>query len=126
MLNFRTKLSSFAMLGTIAVLASFSGNPAFAGSKLCKVDHFHFGVGSVQANLVTAKRDAARAWESFTAAEYGRAWGRVSHSMDASMSCKGASGSGYSCVVKAKPCRDDRMAANEESLLEKMVGLYQR
>ncbi len=126
MMNFRTKLSSFAMLGTITIVASLSGNPAVAGTKLCKVDHYHSGVGSVQANIVTAKRDAVRAWENFTVAEYGRAWGRVSHSMDASMSCQGSGRSGYSCVVKAKPCKDGRMAANEESLLEKMVGLYQR
>ncbi len=127
MQNFKTKVTGFAMLGTIAVLVSLSSNPAMAGSKLCKIDHFHSGVGSVQADLLAAKRDAARAWENFTIAEYGRAWGKVSFSMEPSMRCTGNQRAGYSCVVKAKPCQDGRMvSAGGETLLEKMVGLYQR
>ena len=123
MKSMKTKVFGFAMMATVAVLSS---QPAMAGNKLCKVDHYHFGVGSVQNDLVSAKRDAVRAWESFTAFEYGRAWGSVSQSMHAKMNCKTGRAGGYSCNIKAKPCRDDRLAANGETVVEKVVGLFQR
>ncbi len=123
MKNVKTRMFGFAMVATLAVLAS---NPAMAGNKLCKIDHSHFGVGSVKSDLISAKRDAVRAWENFTIAEYGGSWGKISYSLNAKMNCDKGRRGGYVCNIKANPCRDERSASNGETVLERMIAVYQR
>jgi hypothetical protein len=73
------------------------------GSKTCMLDHFHDGSGNAPARA-QAQRAAIRSWADFTAWEYGNAWGRYSIAVGKEMRCSQRSG-GWSCAVKARPCR---------------------
>jgi hypothetical protein len=73
------------------------------GSKTCMLDHFHDGSGS-RPTRAQAERAAIRSWADFTAWEYGDAWGRYWVAVGKRMTCLPGSG-GWTCTVKARPCR---------------------
>lgn len=76
---------------------------ARVGGKVCMVDHEHFGEGNLPSKR-GAQAAAVRAWESFTAWEYGTVWGRYSLAAAKKMSCSG-SGAAWTCQTTARPCR---------------------
>jgi hypothetical protein len=79
---------------------------ARVGGKVCMVDHEHYGEGNLPSKR-GAEAAAVRAWESFTAWEYGSAWGRYSLAVAKKMSCS-ASGAAWTCQTTARPCRTGR------------------
>ena len=122
----KSNIARMAIPFIVGVLLAGAGTlPAQAASRLCKVDHYHFGLGSTQGSLRQAKLDAVQAWQSFTAWEYGTAWNRFAASMDKSLSCEKVS-SGYRCTAQAKPCRSGRQQVARESTAEKIISLFQR
>jgi len=72
------------------------------GGRTCMVDHFHDGQGSGPTKA-QAQAAAQRAWEDFTAWEYGRRWGKWRNSVSKSGSCSGVRGN-ISCNVSSRPC----------------------
>jgi len=73
------------------------------GGKTCMADHFHDGSGS-GATRGHAQAAAVRAWQDFTAWEYGGRWGSYGYAVSRSVSCSGVRGN-VSCSVSARPCR---------------------
>lgn len=73
------------------------------GGKTCMADHFHDGSGS-GATRGYAQAAAVRAWQDFTAWEYGGRWGSYANAISRSVSCSGVRGN-VSCSVSARPCR---------------------
>ena len=73
------------------------------GGKTCMADHFHDGSGS-GATRGHAQAAAVRAWQDFTAWEYGGRWGSYGNAVSKSVSCSGVRGN-ISCSVSARPCR---------------------
>jgi len=73
------------------------------GGKTCMADHFHDGSGSGPTRA-HAQLGAIRAWQDFTAWEYGSRWGRYANAISKSMHCSGGRGN-VSCSVSARPCR---------------------
>jgi hypothetical protein len=73
------------------------------GGRTCMADHFHDGMGS-GATRAQARIAAVRAWQDFTAWEYGRRWGSFGNALSKSGSCSGTRGN-FSCSVSARPCR---------------------
>src|SRR5262245_34624138 len=73
------------------------------GDRTCMLDHFHDGNGNGRTRA-QAERDAIRSWAAFTAWEYGDRWGRYSAAVSKKMTCSRMS-AGWSCAVKARPCR---------------------
>jgi hypothetical protein len=76
------------------------------GSKVCFVDHEHYGEATMQSRKV-AEKLAIRQWEIFTADEYGSAWGSYAKAVAKRMNCEKASG-GWTCKLHAIPCRSGR------------------
>jgi len=72
------------------------------GSKTCMADHFHDGQGSGPTKA-QAQAAAQRAWEDFTAWEYGPRWAKWQRSVSKSGSCTGNRGN-ISCNVSSRPC----------------------
>lgn len=73
------------------------------GSKICMTEHEHGGEGTL-ASKKGAEAAAIRHWESFTAWEYGKPWGRYALAAGQKMECK-AAGTGWVCSTRARPCR---------------------
>ena len=73
------------------------------GGKTCMADHFHDGSGS-GATRGHAQAAAVRAWQDFTAWEYGGRWGSYGNAISRSVRCSGVRGN-VSCSVSARPCR---------------------
>jgi hypothetical protein len=73
------------------------------GGKTCMADHFHDGSGSA-ATRGLAQAAAVRAWQDFTAWEYGGRWGSYGNAISRSVRCAGVRGN-VSCSVSARPCR---------------------
>jgi hypothetical protein len=94
---------------TPTALAQVVPNPASlhavarTGGKTCMIEHEHYGEGSLPSRH-GAEAAARRAWESFTAWEYGTAWGSYAAAAGAKMSCEQASGR-WTCKTTARPCR---------------------
>lgn len=77
------------------------------GNKICLVDHFHDGSSAGQASKKAAEIVAIRVWQDFTTWEYGSAWGSYRLAASQNANCT-QSGGGWSCVVRARPCRSAR------------------
>lgn len=78
------------------------------GNRLCMSGHTHHGSGASKPSRVLAAADAARAWGSFTALEYGREWADFNQAHAQDMQCKsggGRDGALWSCNVTATPCK---------------------
>jgi hypothetical protein len=104
-------------LGTLAIVLSSAPLPLRAqdtglagmhswvriGGRVCMADHFHDGSGSGPTRA-HAQRAAVRAWQDFTAWEYGGRWGSFGNAVSRSTRCSGARGD-VSCSVSARPCR---------------------
>lgn len=76
------------------------------GKKVCMKDHFHHGSSMGMANRKTAEREAITSWQSFTAWEYGGAWGGFRMAESKSVKCSGADANrSWGCQVSARPCR---------------------
>jgi len=73
------------------------------GGRTCMADHFHDGTGSGPTRA-HAQAAAVRAWQDFTAWEYGGRWGSFYSAISRSVRCSGSRGS-VSCSVSARPCR---------------------
>jgi hypothetical protein len=73
------------------------------GGKTCMADHFHDGSGSGPTRGI-AQAAAVRAWQDFTAWEYGGRWGSYGNAISRSVRCSGVRGY-VSCSVSARPCR---------------------
>ena len=73
------------------------------GGKTCMADHFHDGSGSGPTRGL-AQAAAVRAWQDFTAWEYGGRWGSYGYAISRSVRCSGVRGN-VSCSVSARPCR---------------------
>lgn len=110
-----TLLTAALMALTIAMVPSLSAkadDTGFAsmhdlrkfGRKLCMITHFHHGSSSsTYKTKRSAKKSAIRAWEEFTAFEYGTDWARFRRARKKGMSC--SKEGGWSCSVSALPCR---------------------
>ena len=73
------------------------------GGKTCMAYHFHDGSGG-GTTRGHAQRAAVRAWQDFTAWEYGGRWGSYGNAVNKSVSCSGVRGN-INCSVSARPCR---------------------
>jgi hypothetical protein len=73
------------------------------GGKTCMADHFHDGSGRGPTRGL-AQTAAVRAWQDFTAWEYGGRWGSYGNAISRSVRCSGVRGN-VSCSVSARPCR---------------------
>lgn len=81
---------------------------AVEGGRLCMSDHYHFSSSGTWPDRSMAKKAAARSWERFTEAEYGRAWAQLSRASSVDFACATAPsrrGPTWSCELKARPCR---------------------
>jgi hypothetical protein len=74
------------------------------GNKICMVDHYHNGSSSGERSRKAAEVAAIRSWESFTAWEYGPAWGSFKLADGKTMNCGPVAGS-WSCDTAARPCQ---------------------
>ena len=79
---------------------------ARAGSKVCMVRHKHGGEGTMPSEQ-GAEAAAIRAWQVFTADEYGTAWGEYEMAAAKTMRCTEAAGA-WTCQTTARPCRAAR------------------
>jgi hypothetical protein len=95
-------LSSAVVRGQEAGLAGLHGWVRIGG-RTCMADHFHDGTGSGPTRG-QARIAAVRAWQDFTAWEYGRRWGSFGNAISKSGNCSGTRGN-ISCSVSARPCR---------------------
>lgn len=115
-----SRVSYTARIALVLAAAAWSGGPAEAqksamtgldllhaqarvGGKTCMTDHEHGGEGTL-ASKKGASEAAIRHWESFTAWEYGKAWGSYRLADAKTMDCQ-AGGSGWFCKTTARPCR---------------------
>ena len=76
---------------------------ARVGNKVCFTEHAHYGEGTMPSRK-GAEGAAIRAWQVFTADEYGTAWGKYSLAIAKTMSCS-QSGAAWTCKTNARPCR---------------------
>jgi hypothetical protein len=79
---------------------------ARVGNKVCMTEHEHYGEGELPSRR-GAEAAAKRAWSSFTAWEYGQAWGNYALAAGKKMSCT-QSGGRWLCKTTARPCRPAR------------------
>lgn len=113
----------FALCGAI-LATTFVGSVTFAtatqaagltflhkieqvGNRMCMVEHDHHGDSRPNASKEAAAFEAARAWSSFTALEYGREWADIRLSIDQHLKCSPVAmhaGQGWQCKIRAKPC----------------------
>lgn len=105
------------IIALAALLAA--GIPAQAGldklhrqavedGRVCMTSHRHFTSSGAWPSEAMARATATRRWESFTAAEYGRAWGSLTNAASVTWKCgesKGRRGLQFSCELSARPCR---------------------
>ena len=78
------------------------------GNRLCMSGHAHHGSGMSKPTRALAAADAARAWGSFTALEYGNDWAEFNQAHAQDMQCQaggGRDGTLWSCNVTATPCK---------------------
>ncbi|MFM2421947.1 MAG: hypothetical protein RL291_477 [Pseudomonadota bacterium] len=73
------------------------------GNRICMTDHTHDGKGSGSTEA-EARAAAARAWSSFTAWEYGDAWGSYALSANKRERCEPEFGL-IACYFVSNPCR---------------------
>jgi hypothetical protein len=73
------------------------------GRKTCMATHFHDGSGTGKTQKA-AEREAIGVWESFTAWEYGPAWGRYALSESKKTTCSKDTQSVFTCQVTSRPC----------------------
>lgn len=78
---------------------------ARVGGKVCFVEHSHEGDGFALATRRGAEASAARKWSTFTADEYGTAWGSYVAAIAKSMTCRQGADKYWSCTARARPCR---------------------
>ena len=76
-------------------------------NKLCMIDHTHTGASQNHRTKRKALRAAIRDWQSFTAWEYGKAWGNYRRAMNRQEQCFKLDRT-WSCNVGANPCRRAR------------------
>lgn len=79
---------------------------ARVGGKVCMIRHEHGGDGTMPSEG-GAEAAAIRAWEVFTADEYGTAWGEYELAAAKKMRCT-PSGDAWTCQTTARPCRAAR------------------
>jgi hypothetical protein len=79
---------------------------ARVAGKICMTEHEHGGEGAL-ASRRGAEAAAIRHWESFTAWEYGKPWGRYSLAAGKNMECTNG-GAVWLCNTRARPCRSAR------------------
>ena len=79
---------------------------ARVGAKICMTTHEHYGEGTLSSRK-GAEGAAIRAWQVFTADEYGTAWGSYALAAGKQMSCA-EGGAGWICKTTARPCRPAR------------------
>lgn len=72
--------------------------------RLCMTDHWHSGSGSGPSKRA-ARNAAVRAWQNFTALEYGTDWARFSRARSKGVKCTRTGRRAYDCSVEARPCR---------------------
>lgn len=73
------------------------------GNRVCMTSHRHYGEGTMLSRK-GAEAAAIRAWQIFTADEYGNAWGSHALATNKSMKCS-QSGGFWTCGAIAYPCR---------------------
>lgn len=74
--------------------------------KVCMKDHFHDGSSTNMPTRKAAETEAIRAWQDFTAWEYGRNWGNFRMAESKGVKCGGADRDrSWGCQVTARPCR---------------------
>lgn len=76
------------------------------GNRVCMTSHRHYGEGTMPSRN-GAEAAAIRAWQVFTADEYGNAWGSHALATNKSMKCS-QSGGFWTCGTIAYPCRPAR------------------
>lgn len=80
---------------------------ARVGSKVCMIDHEHYGESAPWVTRKGAEAAAIRNWSNFTAWEYGSNWRSYAAAMAKKMSCEQSSGM-WVCKTTARPCRGGR------------------
>jgi hypothetical protein len=82
---------------------AFLHDKVMINGRTCMKDHTHHGKG-VHADRKTAQADAVKNWSSFTALEYGDAWGHYMHAAHKRQVCNFDTGA-WTCNVEATPCK---------------------
>ncbi len=118
-MSIRWNSSGAAMAVVFTLAAALNAVPASAGldrmhkqavedGRVCMVDHHHFISSGAWPSRDMAMDTATRRWESFTAAEYGREWGKLTKAASITWKCAahdGRRGSQVACELSARPCR---------------------
>jgi hypothetical protein len=77
------------------------------GRKLCLATHYHDGEAVGRATKKEAEVGAIRAWQDFTAWEYGRPWGSFAVASSRTVKCEKLD-NGWKCAARARPCSRGR------------------
>jgi hypothetical protein len=75
------------------------------GRHICMTEHSHHGSSAGQPTKKEAEAEAVRSWSSFTAFEYGAAWGDYTIAAGKDMQCSQSASGGGGCEVGARPCK---------------------
>lgn len=75
------------------------------GGRTCFDGHYHYGTGTSKKSRAEAMRASIRAWQEFTAFEYGSDWARYSRAARKRVGCSKESSTTWSCTAEAIPCR---------------------
>ena len=81
---------------------------ARSAGKLCMVDHFHEQDGLSFPSRHVAEASAIRQWVTFTADEYGTAWGGFAAAGSKKVDCKQGPDKYWSCSALACPCKSGK------------------
>lgn len=76
--------------------------------RLCMADHDHFGQTGTWPTVEEARAGAVKSWAGFTRLEYGRDWAEFRIAAAPEFDCSPSNssrGTGWTCTVKARPCR---------------------
>ena len=81
---------------------------ARTGGKLCMIDHFHEQDGLSLPSRHGAEASAIRQWITFTADEYGSAWGGFTAAGSKKVNCKQGGDKSWTCSALARPCKSGK------------------
>jgi hypothetical protein len=75
------------------------------GRYICMTEHSHHGASAGHPTKKVAEAEAAQSWSSFTAFEYGAAWGDYAIAAGKDMQCSQSDSGSWGCEVGARPCK---------------------
>ena len=81
---------------------------ARSAGKQCMIDHFHEQDGLSFPSRHVAEASAIRQWVTFTADEYGTAWGSFAAAGSKKVTCKQGGDKSWTCSALARPCKSGK------------------